>query len=270
MCLHKEGIIQPIPAEELEEFLPPFKEIDKRHVLIRNGYKIEEFENGVGRFKDDSIDVNIVDCGHFAEFVNEYKGENTKIFYDSAKIQAVFDYGSGADVADWRKRKATLEMMPTFQFREFAGIINKKVSHQDFVMSMKKLYPHISMRDSKVTDIAFADILETLSATRKVVSTEKNHERGAIISVEIKSGKDNKDLRLPEKILITIPVYRNDEEITAAFECELYSTTNDSGGIILQMYCYDYENVVQDAVDRLVTKIITGIKDVKAYSVKSV
>ena len=116
-----------------------------------------------------------------------------------------------------------------------------------------------------------ADILETLSATKRVFSTEKNHERGAIISVEIKSGKDNnKDLRLPEKILITIPVYRNDEEITAAFECELYSTTSDSGGIILQMYCYDYENVVQDAIDRLVQKIIADIPDVSAYSVKSV
>jgi len=218
------------------------------NVLQHESYKVEKPKEQLARFFEHPISRNvieqtIVNKNDFISFINEYKTEATKIFYNENSIKAVFNYSTAID-ADYGDSHCKMVLDKTKDFKEFIAHVDTGISQKLFIRFLKRMEPYITHFDRKpADDMDIIEVAEHLHATKNINSVQRNTQQAFIIDAEIKAG--NSSFEIPRYITFRLPVLKNDIELEATFEVELFIDAMD-GGFEVNLACYKLEQTIED------------------------
>lgn len=249
--------------KEISDFVIPSVSIDdgKRALIVHKDYDVIE-----AILKEpirNQYSIHALDVKSFVDLVNEYKEENSKLFFDDKKIECVIDFNT-KEKAEFKDKRITLGLGVTPFYSAFNQNIDKNLSQRDFVFFLKSLFSFVKEIDGKPNDnMDVIEIAESLQAVKKFDSVQKNTSSKISLDVEIKSGA-KESLTLPNKLTFELPIYEADTTILGRFETELFVSI-DEEKFSLKLVCYTAEIVRREALDRLMQRISTKCEDVKAY-----
>ena len=249
--------------KEINEFIIPNVEIDasKRAVIVHKDYALSE-----ALLKEplrNKYSIHTLDVKSFVNLVNEYKEENSKLFFDDKTIECIVDFNT-KEKAEFKDKRITLGLGVTPFYYAFNQTIDKNLSQRDFVFFLKSLFSFVKEIDGKPNDnMDVIELAESLQAVKKFDSVQKNTSSKISLDVEIKSGA-KESLTLPNKLTFELPIYEADTTILGKFETELFVNI-DEEKFNLKLVCYTAEIVRRDALDRLMQSISAKCEDVKAY-----
>ena len=200
----------------------------------------------------------------FIEFVNEYKTEATKIFYNENVIRAVFNY-STSDKADHGDSCASMVLKRTRDFNEFKNAIDAHLTQQQFIRLLKRLEPYIIAFDDKpVDDMDIIEVAENLQSSKNINSVQRNTSQTFVIDAEVRSG--NSSFEIPRFITFKLPVFQNDIMLTAEFKTELFITAGDSG-FEVTLACYKLDQSVEETLRELTRQVQNGCDGISSYMI---
>lgn len=245
-------------------------EVDKNgNVLQHESYKsVEPIEHKHKHFQlpiaRNVIKQNIVNKDDFMAFINEYKTDQTKIFYDQGHIEAVFNY-SAADKADYGDSSCVMSLRETRDFAEFQRHIEADLSQKQFIRILKRMEPYITAFDDKdVDDMDIIEIAESLQATKNINSVMRNTQQAFILDTEVKAG--NSEMTIPRFITFKMPIFKNDLKLESEFKVELFLQGGD-GGFIANLVCYKLEQTIEEAVRELTTQVQNGCDGIDSFMI---
>lgn len=239
------------------------------NVLQHESYKVEKPKEQLERFFEHPIARNvikqtIVNKNDFIAFINEYKTECTKIFYNEYRIDAVFNY-STVSQADYGDSCCSMLLDKTKDFEEFLKHIDTGISQKSFIRLLKRMEPYIVEFDRKqADDMDIIEVAEHLHATKNINSVQRNTQQAFVIDAEIKAG--NSSFEIPRYITFKIPIFKNDIELEAAFEAELFIDAMD-GGFEVNLACYKLDQTIEDTVRELTRQVQRGCEDINSFMV---
>lgn len=256
--------------DKILKMIQPAQDIDKNgNILQHTNYKavkpIEQeekhFQHPIARHV---IAQSIVNKYDFIEFINEYKTDATKIFYNQDHIRAKFNY-STAEKADHGDSYCLMVLEHTRDFAEFSSCIEADLSQKDFIRILKRMEPYITAFDDKaVDDMDIIEIAENLQATKNIHSVMRNTSQAFILDTEIKAG--NKELMIPRFITFKMPVYRNDLKLESEFKVELFLQGGD-GGFVANLVCYKLEQTIEETVRELTKQVQNGCDGIDSFMI---
>lgn len=228
---------------------PPIEQNEKffRHPIARN-----------------VIEQTIVNKNDFIAFINEYKTEATKIFYDECSIVAKFNY-STANTADYGDSYCQMVLDKTKDFSEFIAHIDTGINQKLFIRFLKRMEPYITHFDRKpADDMDIIEVAEHLHATKNINSVQRNTQQAFVVDAEIKAG--NSSFEIPRYITFSIPVFKNDIDLSATFEIELFLDAMD-GGFEVNLACYKLDQTIEETVRELTRQAQDGCDGIKSFMV---
>ncbi len=224
-------------------------------------HKQKYFEHPIAR---NVISQRIINKYDFIDFINEYKTNQTKIFYDQEHIKAVFNYSS-ADKADYGDSSCTMSLIMTRDFTEFHNHIEKDLSQKEFIRILKRMEPYITAFDDKqVEDMDIIEVAENLQATKNINSIQRNTQQAFILDTEVSAG--NSGMTIPRFITFKMPVYKNDLSLESEFRVELFLQGGD-GGFIANLACYKLEQSVDETIKELTSQVCKGCDGVDSFMI---
>lgn len=248
-------------------FREPVVNLDNGIKAVHESYKIDDSEKPI-HFKPPLsrhvISQGIVNKNDFIAFVTEYKTPATKLFYDDAKVKAVFNY-STVDEADYGDSTATMQLIQTEDYRIFKQHSGNPISQKNFIRFLKRMEPFIVAFDNKkADDMDIIEMAENLQGITTVDSIQRNASSKFIIDATVRTGKA--DVELPRIITFDFPIYANDRELTTRFETELFLSAQD-GTFVAELICYNIDQLEEETRRQITQSICDGISDVKAFQV---
>jgi len=234
--------------------LEVIKDGEKHHV-IHNDYKLEVPDKPL--FKKPSISRHVVEQSiknkeDYIKFINEYKTDSTKIFYDDTYIRAIFNY-STAKAADYADSYCGMVLENTLEFLRFSRSVDSPISQKQFIMILKQLEPNIVSFDrKKVDDMDIVEVAEHLQATKNINSVSRNTNKAFVIDAEVKTG--HQSMTIPRYITFELPIYKNDTELKTEFEVELFLDASE-GGFEVTMACYKLEKNIDETTKELTQQV---------------
>lgn len=250
-------------------FQKPTDTDENGNILQHENYRVvEPLEHKEKFFKlpisRNVIQQNIVNKYDFIAFINEYKNDATKIFYNEHQIKAVFNY-STVDIADHGDSYCQMDLRPTRDFAEFKKHIETNLSQKDFIRILKRMEPYIIAFDGKtVDDMDIIEIAENLQATKSINSVMRNTAQAFLLDTEVKAG--NSSLTIPRFITFEIPVYQNDLKLESEFKVELFLQGGE-GGFTANLVCYKLEQSLDEAVRELTQQVQNGCDGIESFMV---
>lgn len=245
-------------------------EVDKNgNVLQHENYRsVKPIEQEYKFFKHpiarNVIQQSIVNKEDFISFINEYKTDATKIFFNHTAIKAQFNY-STSEHADHGDSYCLMDLEHTRDFSELKRHIESDLSQKDFIRILKRMEPYIiAFDDKEVDDMDIIEIAENLQATKNINSVQRNTQQAFILDTEVRAG--NSSMEIPRFITFKIPVYKNELSLQSEFKVELFLQGGD-GGFIANLVCYKLEQTVDEATRELTEQVCEGCEGVKSYMV---
>ena len=237
-------------------------EMIKGKVIIHKDYNYENETNYKPPLARNVIQQKILDKYDFIEFVNEYKGEQTKLFYNENRLKAVFNYPS-VDKADYEDSHCSMPLVCTDDFTMFSSLIDTTLTQKQFILALKRFEPYITAFDNKqVDDMDIIEIAENLQATKNINSVQRNTQQKFTLDVEITAG--NSELIIPRYITFEFPVYKNDLQLKTEFTVELFLNGGD-GGFEARLMCYRLEQLVEEALKELTKQVQSGLDGIDSF-----
>ncbi len=210
------------------------------------------------------LQQHIVNKYDFIDFINEYKTDATKLFYDQRKIRAVFNY-STVEVADHGDSYVEMILTETRDFEEFHNHIERDLSQKDFIRILKRMEPYIIAFDDKpVDDMDIIEIAENLQATKNINSIMRNTAQAFVLDTEVKAG--NSEMTIPRFITFKLPIYKNDLKLESEFKVELFLQGGDNG-FNANLVCYKLEQSVEETVRELTQQVCNGCDDIYSFMI---
>jgi len=245
-------------------FRPVKEELDNGRKAVHNDYKIVEEDKPIN-FKM-PIDRHVLNQGiinklDFIAFVNEYKTDATKLFYNNSGITAIFNYTT-KDNADHGDSKSYMHLMETDDYREFEKH-QCELSQKQFVRFLKRMEPYIVAFDGKqADDMDIIEMAEHLQAIKTIDSVQRNTQQKFHLDVEISTGKS--EMELPRVITFEFPIFKNDRDMTTKFDTELFLSSDD-GSLTAELICYNIDQLYEESIRELTNSILADIDDVNAF-----
>jgi len=197
----------------------------------------------------------------FIAFVNEYKTEATKLFYNDSLVKAVFNYTTVSN-ADYGDSVCAMQLQTTDDYNEFKKH-QTQLSQKQFVRFLKRMEPYIVAFDNKkADDMDIIEMAEHLQAIKTIDSVQRNAQQKFHLDVNIQAGKDS--MLLPRIIVFEFPIFKNDREMTTRFETELFLSADD-GSLAAELICYNIDQLYEESIRELTNSILEEINDVKAF-----
>lgn len=245
-------------------FQKPSEILEDGRVIIHENYEVTTPQNFALPIERNVIQQSIVNKYDFIDFVNEYKGDKTKIFFDDKSVKAVFNYPL-CDEADHGDSYCKMLLHKTVDAIEFMNVLDKPLSQKQFIRVLKRLEPYIIAFDTKtVDDMDIIEIAENLQATTNIHSIQRNASKAFMLDAEVKSG--NSSMVIPRYITFELPLYKNDIQLKSQFEVELFLEVEDSQ-FVAQMVCYKLEQSIEEATREITIQITNGCDGVPSYMV---
>ncbi len=210
------------------------------------------------------IEQTIVNKYDFIDFINEYKTDATKLFYDQHSIKAIFNY-STAEVANHGDSFVAMFLEQTRDFAEFHNHTENNLSQKQFIRILKRMEPYIIAFDDKpVDDMDIIEIAENLQATKNINSIMRNTAQAFVLDTEVKAG--NSELTIPRFITFKMPILKNDLMLESEFKVELFLQGGDSG-FEANLVCYKLEQTIDEAVREITSQVSKGCDGVSSYMI---
>lgn len=214
----------------------PFETVDKR-IVVHNDYNVVgptdiNYKPPLAR---NVINQTILDKYDFIEFVNEYKNDQTKLFYNEKRLKAVFNY-PGVDKADYADSYCSMPLVETLEYIEFDG--------------------------KQVDDMDIIEVAENLQATKNINSVQRNTQQKFTLDVEVTAG--NSQMVIPRYITFAFPVYKNDLQLKTEFTAELFLSSGEDG-FEATLMCYKLEQLTEEALKELTKQVQKGLDGVDSF-----
>lgn len=247
----------------LKLFQKPVEAVDDKIVVHQNYSLVKpDFINYKPKISRNVITQEVLDKYDFIDFINEYKNDRTKIFYNQSRIKAVFNYPTATE-ADYADSWCQMPLVTTLNFQEFKNSLDQKLSQKQFILMLKRLEPFIVAFDGKKVDgMDIIEVAENLQATKNINSIQRNTQQKYMLDIKVSAG--NSQFTIPRYITFEIPVYKNDLMIKTQFQVELFLTSGD-GGFEAQIVCYKLEQLVDEALKELTKQVQSGIDRVGSF-----
>ena len=241
----------------VSEMQTPVIELPEGLRAVHKNYSIDN-DFYTGKPVRSRFDKNFGNADDFVEFVKEYKEAGSKAFYSRAGVMVVFDFPL-KDQPDYQERKASLRLDRTAEFETLRDGLRRNLTQRNFIRFLKQMETSITNIDG----VELIDIIENLKAVKDVNSITKNTERGISINVKVESGVRN--VSVPEKIFIEVPIFDAEPDILTEFTLECFYDYSDSDGkFSIEVECWDFDRVVEEATRAIVQNIV-GRLEMKAY-----
>lgn len=249
---------------DLEMLQKPSEVLENGMILKHKNYEEQTPINFKMPLQRNVIKQHIANKYDFIDFVNEYKTEQTKIFFNETTIRAIFNYPT-TDKADYEDSFVEMDMVKTRDYREFVAILGKDISQKQFIRTLKRLEPYIIAFDNKkVDDMDIIEIAENLSATTNIHSVQRNTSNAFMLDAEVKTGASN--ITIPRYITFELPVYKNDLSLKSQFTVELFLDVKDSS-FVATLECYKLEQIQEETIKELTSQICRGCTGVESFLV---
>jgi len=239
---------------------------DGREVMHRD-YTVVEDNRGVNykhKIVRHKISESILNKNDFIKFINEYKTEATKIFYDDRHIKAIFNYSTSSE-ADYEDSYVTMNLQYTKNFEEFARCLDKDLSQKELVRILKRLENCIvGFNGKKVADMDIIEVAEHLHATKNFNSLQRNTAQAFTIDATVTAGNESYDI--PRFIHFSMPVFKNDKELQVEFICELFLEAGE-GSFTAELVCYKMEDVLEETIKEITEDVCAKCEGVQSYMI---
>lgn len=248
----------------MASFRPVANELDNGRRAVHKDYNVVD-ENKPINFKM-PIDRHVLNQGiisklDFIAFVNEYKTEQTKLFYNNGGVKAIFNYTT-KDKADHGDSICNMPLQVTDDYVEFEKH-QCELSQKQFVRFLKRMEPYIVAFDNKkADDMDIIEMAEHLQAIKTIDSVQRNAQQKFHLDVNIQTGKSS--MTLPKVIVFEFPIFKNDREMTTRFETELFLSADD-GSLAAELICYNIDQLYEESIRELTTSILNDIDGVSAF-----
>ena len=207
------------------------------------------------------LQQSIINKIDFIAFVNEYKTDATKLFYNNSGVNAIFNY-STKESADYGDSVCGMPLQNTEDFEEFKNN-QKSLTQKQFVRFLKRMEPFIVAFDNKkADDMDIIEMAEHLQAIKTIDSVQRNAQQKFHLDVNIQTGKSS--MTLPKVIVFEFPIFKNDREMTTRFETELFLSADD-GALSAELICYNIDQLYEESIRELTSSIIHEIDGVSAF-----
>jgi uncharacterized protein YfdQ (DUF2303 family) len=245
-------------------FRPVKEDLGNGRKVFHQDYKVDDAERPI-HFKPEIarhvLNQGIVSKLDFIAFVNEYKTEATKLFYNNDRVKAVFNY-STKDTVDHADSVCYMQLQETEDYNQFK-INQAQLSQKQFVRFLKRMEPYIVAFDNnKADDMDIIEMAEHLQAIKTIDSVQRNSQQKFHLDVNIQTGKDS--MILPRVITFEFPIFKNDRDMTTRFETELFLSADD-GSLAAELICYNIDQLYEESIRELTTSILADIDDVSAF-----
>ena len=247
-----------------DSFRPVAQDLGNGVKAVHQDYKYDttdvpmHFKAGIARHV---LNQNIISKLDFIAFVNEYKADATKLFYNNSGITAIFNY-STVQSADYGDSKCVMPLQNTEDFVEFKNN-QKNLTQKQFVRFLKRMEPYIVAFDNKkADDMDIIEMAEHLQAIKTIDSVQRNAQQEFHLDVNIQTGKSS--MTLPKVIVFEFPIFKNDREMTTRFETELFLSADD-GALAAELICYNIDQLYEESIRELTNSILEDIEDVSAF-----
>jgi len=249
----------------MDSFRPVIQDLSNGRKAVHQDYKLDESDRPV-YFKPDIarhvLGQRVINKEDFIEFVNEYKTDATKLFYNNDGVKSVFNY-STKDKADHGDSICTMPLQHTDDYNEFLRHEKSQLSQKQFVKFLKRMEPYIvALDDKKADNMDIIEMAEHLQAIKTIDSVQRNAQQKFHLDVNIVTGKSS--MTLPRIITLEFPVFANDRVITTRFETEIFLGAED-GGLSAEMICYNIDQLYEETIREITASILENIEDVKAF-----
>jgi len=245
-------------------FRPVIQDLGNGRVALHEDYSIDEKEKPLHHKPEIARHVlseTIISKLDYIAFVNEYKTPSTKIFYDDARVDAIFNYSTTGE-ADYGDSRCRLPLVETEDFTTFKRS-QTTLSQKQFVRFLKRMEPYIVAFDNKkADDMDIIEMAEHLQAIKTIDSIQRNAQQKFHLDVNIHTGKGS--MTLPRIIIFEFPIFANDRDMTTRFETELFLSA-DEGALSAELICYNIDQLYEESVRELTTSILQEIDGVSAF-----
>lgn len=245
----------------------PVHEIVKGKHAIHNDYKIEQEPQGIN-FKDKIvrhvINEQILNKGDFIKYINEYKTDATKIFYNEFGIKAIFNYQT-AEETDYDDSFVKMVLRETKNFEEFKSCLDRNLSQKELIRILKRLETCIvGFNNKPVDDMDIIEVAENLHASKNINSVQRNTAQAFMIDATISAG--NNSYEIPRFIHFKLPVFKNDKKLEVEFVCELFLEAGETS-FIANLVCYKLDDVIEETIKEITNDVCEGCEGIKSYMI---
>ncbi len=249
----------------IKYFRKPAVSLEDGRVALERDYEIHPtMENFKLPLSRNVIKQTIRNKYDFIEFVNEYKNDQTKIFYTDKDVQAVFNYPT-VDKADYADSYCIMPIVRTVDVYKLLDSLDRDLSQKGFIRLLKRLEPYITSFDGKnVDDMDIIELAENLQATTNVNSIQRNTGKSFTLDVEVRSGNSN--ITIPRYITFEIPLFQNDIALKARFDVELFLEIKESE-FVINLVCYKTDQTIEETLREFITQIQNGCNGVESFQV---
>jgi len=245
-------------------FRPVAQDLGNGVTAVHQDYKYDvtnvpvHFKPAIARHVLNQTIINKID---FIAFVNEYKTDATKLFYNNTSISSIFNYTT-VEQADHGDSKCVMPIVDTDDFKEFTKH-QTELTQKQFVRFLKRMEPFIVAFDNKkADDMDIIEMAEHLQAIKTIDSVQRNAQQKFHLDVNIQTGKSS--MTLPKVIVFEFPIFKNDREMTTRFETELFLSA-DEGSLSAELICYNIDQLYEESIRELTKSILEDIEGVSAF-----
>jgi uncharacterized protein YfdQ (DUF2303 family) len=223
--------------------------------FVPAGYDLEELqplERPVGSYIQQTVRIDTKTS--FSDYVNAYKGANTRIFFNrtSRTFSAVFDYHSSLLEVGRCAHRAAYSCPHSDEWNAWTALDGKQIAQRDFAEFVEDHVGDVIRPEAA----ALLEIAQRLQISRKVnFVSAKNLGSGTVEfqyteEDEAKAGKQN--IQVPTDIELAIPVFRGEDryKIAAKFRYRL-----DDGKLFFVVKILQREAILDDALSQMIEAI---------------
>lgn len=230
----------------------PSAEINGLHFVHKDYLLAEEaLKNPLNR----GFCLKVEDKESFVALVQEYKQENSKVFYNFENISAFLDFHTKESQC-FNKRVVELKLEKHPFYEAFLNNLNHCLNQRDFIAFLKSFYLFLKEGANAMSGLDLIELSTHLSASSKIDSVQKHTSSSFCIATTIKSGA-KEEVEIPSKLTFEFQMLKASPR-SIILELELFITLKENN-FEITMVCYDIkikeEAVLKEFINELKNEI---------------
>lgn len=227
-------------------------------MLVPNDCQVKDLEPYLERPLMAKISVEFHDSESFVAYVNEHKHPNTRIFAAGTRgeqgvlVEAVLDFHQ-REAPSWNHNRATLPTAFSPEWQKWTASHNQPKNQRDFAFFIEDSIEHfVEPKGLAMMDLA-RGLEGTITANFTQASRLDNGDHSFAYTVQtVARAGEKKDLEVPNKFLIEIPVFHG--EAAQKVQCRLrYSL--EGGKVTWRYEIVNKRDILDNAVASLLANI---------------